>query len=192
MPQKDEERGAYGIKQNTLGRILIDMVNLHIEQQKDTQMKILLLYYLKLQLAPNDKDSQRLRNYTAPSSTASIDQGDFASVLYSIIKDRSYEGEAVSLTVVNERYIVNSLTIYFYALIRANVLVFRLSELAGLKSSERTKEVKRILLDLFCKMNACQLKWIVRIILKDVKLGVGTDTILGLVSKSEKLIKEVA
>jgi DNA ligase-4 len=192
LPQKDEERGAYGIKQNTLGRILIDMVNLHIEQQKDTQMKILLLYYLKLQLAPNDKDSQRLRNYTAPSSTASIDQGDFASVLYSIIKDRSYEGEAVSLTVVNERYIVNSLTIYFYALIRANVLVFRLSELAGLKSSERTKEVKRILLDLFCKMNACQLKWIVRIILKDVKLGVGTDTILGLVSKSEKLIKEVA
>lgn len=31
-------------------------------------------------------------------------------------------------------------------------------------------------------MNACHLKWIVRIILKEMKLGLGMDTILGLVS----------
>jgi hypothetical protein len=50
------------------------------------------------------------------------------------------------------------------------------------KSRDGSKGVERVLMDLFRKLSGVQLKWLVRIILKDLKLGLGPDTILNLVN----------
>jgi hypothetical protein len=50
------------------------------------------------------------------------------------------------------------------------------------KARDGSKGVERVLMDLFRKLSGVQLKWLVRIILKDLKLGLGPDTILNLVN----------
>jgi len=63
-----------------------------------------------------------------------------------------------------------------------------LSKIADLKGPERLKEIKDILMYLLTRMSALQMKWIVRIILKSVKPGLGVDTVVGLVSWDPRLI----
>jgi hypothetical protein len=50
------------------------------------------------------------------------------------------------------------------------------------KARDGSKGVERVLMELFRKLSGVQLKWLVRIILKDLKLGLGPDTILNLVN----------
>jgi len=58
-----------------------------------------------LELPPNGKEAKRLKNYTAPPSTSTVDdQNDYGSVFYSIIKEKEIEKEAVTVTEVNKRY----------------------------------------------------------------------------------------
>jgi hypothetical protein len=59
--------------------------------------------------------------------------------------------------------------------------ILRLDELITAKSRDGSAGVERVLMDLFRKLSGVQLKWLVRIILKDLKLGLGPDTILSLV-----------
>jgi hypothetical protein len=49
------------------------------------------------------------------------------------------------------------------------------------KAQSGSKGVEQVLMDLFRKLNSIQIKWLVRIILKDLKLGLGPDTILNTV-----------
>jgi hypothetical protein len=57
-----------------------------------------------------------------------------------------------------------------------------LDDIIVAKARDGSKGVERVLMDLFRKLSGVQLKWLVRIILKDLKLGLGPDTILNLVN----------
>ena len=56
------------------------------------------------------------------------------------------------------------------------------------RGSDGSRGIERILLDLFRKLNSVQIKWLVRIILKDLKLGLGHETILNLVRQLPRLL----
>ena len=56
------------------------------------------------------------------------------------------------------------------------------------RGSDGSRGNERILLDLFRKWNSVQIKWLVRIILKDLKLGLGHETILNLVRQLPRLL----
>jgi hypothetical protein len=57
-----------------------------------------------------------------------------------------------------------------------------LDDIIVAKARDGSKGVERVLMELFRKLSGVQLKWLVRIILKDLKLGLGPDTILNLVN----------
>ena len=54
------------------------------------------------------------------------------------------------------------------------------------KARSGIKGVEQVLMDLFRKLNGIQIKWLVRLILKDLKLGLGPDTILNTVKFKPK------
>jgi hypothetical protein len=67
-----------------------------------------------LKLGPNSSDALKLKNYRSPTSAshnvASTSTqnvaGDFAAVLYSVVKDRAYDGEKVSAEELNQRFVL--------------------------------------------------------------------------------------
>lgn len=67
LPQLDRDRGAYGIKETVLARLYIDL----------------------LKLGPGSSDAAKLRNYRAPKNNNQSDAGDFAAVLFTVIKGNS-------------------------------------------------------------------------------------------------------
>ena len=78
-----------------------------------------------MKLGPNSIDALRLKNYRAPTSSsknvatssknvASTSQnvaGDFAEVLFSVVKDRAYDGESVSVLDLNQKFVSTFLKI---------------------------------------------------------------------------------
>ncbi len=114
-----------------------------------------------LKLGPASADALKLKNYRAPknSSTSSRgDAGDFGAVLYSVIKNRCSTGDAKSVSVAE----INS----------------ELDSLVAASAGEGRRGVERVLMGFFRKMSAVQQKWLVRIILKDVKMGLGQKTLM--------------
>ena len=77
-------------------------------------------------------------------------------MLFEVLKLRSYDGSDVTVADVNKR----------------------LDDIVVTNETEGRKAVSKILKDLFLKMDAMQQKWLVRLILKSVRLGVGSNIIL--------------
>ena len=108
-----------------------------------------------LKLGKNSKDALRLTNYKAPNSSNPTSANDFASVLYEVLKNRAYQNRDLSVHDVNQE----------------------LDKIVVLNAQKRG--VNEILLDMFQKMNATLVKWLVRLILKDMKFGgLGHNAIL--------------
>ena len=114
------------------------------------------LYVTFLQLGPTSVDALKLKNFRAPKNNPS-DAGDFAAVLHTVMRDRGYEATGLSCGEVSAAL---------------DGLVAR-SE-----GREGTKEVERLLKQMFLKMAPLQQKWFVRLILKDLKIGLGPTAIL--------------
>jgi len=135
--QLDKERGAYGVKETLLAKVYVDL----------------------LKLGATSADAEKLKKFRAPK-TSSADAGDFAAVLYSVIKDRCYGSEngdgGPKTTVADINDVLD-------ALVAAGVS----------DGATRRRELERLLMTLFKKTTAIQQKWLVRMILKDVKFGVG-------------------
>ena len=138
LPQLDRERSSYGIKETLLAKLFIGL----------------------LQLGPNSEDAIRLKNYKAPKSSKG-GPGDFASVLYSVVKDREYgrKDECPNVAEINSR-------------------LDEIPIVSATKGRAGPDGVEGILMNLFKRMNAIQVKWLVRIILKDMHIGLGEKTIL--------------
>ena len=136
LPQLDQERGSYGIKETVFAKLFIDL----------------------LKMAPNSKDSLRLKNYKAPANArgAKNDVNDFASVLFEVIKDRANDRRGVQVMTIED--VNKQLT---------NMVVL----------NAQRQGVNEILMDMFKHMDSVMIKWVVRIILKDLKLGLGTAAI---------------
>ena len=107
-----------------------------------------------LKIGVNSNDAQRLKNYKAPQNSATNAANDFAAVLFEVIKDRAYKRKPISIYEINEK-------------------LDKIPELNAQKIG-----VNQILLDMFQKMDAKMVKWLVRIILKDLKIG-GQKLIMG-------------
>ena len=134
LPNMDKDRGAYRIKETLLAS----------------------LYAAFLQLGPTSKDALLLKNFRAPKSNPD-DAGDFAAVLFTVMKDRGYS--STDLTCLKVNATLDS--------------IVQRSE-----GREGTKEVEKLLKEMFLKMDPVGQKWFVRLILKDLKIGLGPTAIL--------------
>ena len=114
------------------------------------------LYTTFLQLGPNSKDALLLKNFRAPKSNPD-DAGDFAAVLCTVMKDRGYP--STDLTCSKVSAILDS--------------IVQRSE-----GKEGRREVEKLLKEMFLKMGPVEQKWFVRLILKDLKIGLGPSAIL--------------
>ena len=138
LPQLDRERSSYGIKETLLAKLFIGL----------------------LQLGPNSEDAIKLKNYKAPKSSKG-GPGDFASVLYSVVKDREYGKKDTCPNVADINSSLDEIPI-----------------VSATKGRAGPDGVEGILMGLFKRMTAIQVKWLVRIILKDMHIGLGEKTIL--------------
>lgn len=133
VPQFERERLAYGIKENMLAKLYIDVLG----------------------LPKNGPEANKLLNYRAPT-TSQGDAGDFASVAYFVLKKRCTSQGTLSVKEVNDF----------------------LDSVAINNASKKKDLVKKSLLHLITHSSALEQKWLVRMILKDMKLGISKETVL--------------
>ncbi|KAG8188782.1 hypothetical protein JTE90_009176 [Oedothorax gibbosus] len=133
LPQCERQRAAYGIKEFTLAKLLIEIFCL---DKKST-------------------DALKLLNYRSPKS-ANAEAGDFASVAYFVLKNRSPENGSMTVYDVNHY----------------------LDNIAESHAGKNKDELKNGLLHLFRNTSALEQKWMIRMILKDMKLGICENSIL--------------
>ncbi|XP_072034969.1 DNA ligase 4-like [Amphiura filiformis] len=131
LPQLERERVAYGIKENTLAKLYIDILG----------------------LAKNSADAQKLLNYRAP--TAKQEAGDFASVAFFVLRNRCPEKGSLTIHDVNES----------------------LDAVASNNAAKKRDVVKKNLLHLLKTTSALEQKWLIRIIMKDIKVGLSQASI---------------
>lgn len=102
-------------------------------------------------------DGQKLINFRAPLHMKSSD-GDFASVAYFVLKNRCQESNTLSIEEINH---------HLDTIATQNA-----------RGKEGQKEVNDSIKHLLVNLSALQLKWLIRIILKDLKIGIKEPTIL--------------
>ncbi|CAN9497485.1 unnamed protein product [Ophioblennius macclurei] len=133
VPPFERERLAYGIKENMLAKLYIEVLG----------------------LPKNGAEANKLLNYRAPSASHA-DAGDFASVAYFVLKKRCNSRGNLSVRQVNDF----------------------LDSVAQHNAGRKKELVRRSLLQLITASSALEQKWLIRMILKDMKLGVSKETVL--------------
>ncbi|XP_035224665.1 DNA ligase 4-like [Stegodyphus dumicola] len=133
LPQSERQRAAYGIKEFTLAKLLIEIFCLD----------------------KNGVDAKKLINYRSPKS-AHAEAGDFASVAYFVLKNRSPEKGTLTIHDIN----------------------YYLDSIASNSAAKMKDEMKGDLLHLLRNTSAIEQKWLIRIILKDMKLGISENSVL--------------
>lgn len=113
------------------------------------------LYIDVLGLPKNGPEANKLLNYRAPTGSQG-DAGDFASVAYFVLKKRCTSQGTLSVKEVNDF----------------------LDSVAINNASKKKDLVKKSLLHLITHSSALEQKWLVRMILKDMKLGISKETVL--------------
>ncbi|XP_019712986.1 DNA ligase 4 [Hippocampus comes] len=133
VPSFERERMAYGIKENMLAKLYIDV----------------------LCLPKNGPEANKLLNYRTPTASQG-ESGDFAGMAYFVLKKRCTGQGKLSIKEVNDF----------------------LDSVALNNASKKKDLVKTSLLHLITQSSALEQKWLIRMILKDMKLGVSKETVL--------------
>ncbi|KAH7144494.1 hypothetical protein B0J13DRAFT_443852 [Dactylonectria estremocensis] len=136
LPDKDRDRGVYGLKENAIGKLLVKL----------------------MKIDKNSDDGYNLLHWKLPGQTfASRLAGDFAGRCFEVISKRPMRTEVGKMTIaeVNEQ----------------------LDKLAG--SAGETENL-RVFETFYNGMNAEELMWLIRIILKQMKVGATEKTLLDL------------
>lgn len=136
LPDKDRDRGVYGLKENTIGKLLVKL----------------------MKIDKNSEDGYNLLHWKLPGqTTASRLAGDFAGRCFEIISKRPILTEVgnMSIAEVNE-------------------------QLDKLAASTGEAENLRVFEVFYNKMNAEEMMWLIRIILKQMKVGATERTLLDL------------
>lgn len=144
LPDKDRDRGVYGLKENTIGKLLVKV----------------------MKIDRNSEDGYALMHWKLPGQGGggggrfgggSKSAGDFAGRCFEIVGKRQMRSEPGELTIGE-----------------VNVMLDRLAGASG--------EVEQLPIfeEFYQGMNAEELMWLVRIILKDMKVGATERTFLGL------------
>ncbi|XP_053735397.1 DNA ligase 4 [Synchiropus splendidus] len=113
------------------------------------------LYIDVLGLPKNGPEANKLLNYRAPT-TSQGDAGDFASMAYFVLKKRCTNQGNLSIKDVNDF----------------------LDSVAMNNASKKKDLVKKSLLHLITQSTALEQKWLIRMILKDMKVGISKETVL--------------
>ncbi|KAF3857381.1 hypothetical protein F7725_009240 [Dissostichus mawsoni] len=113
------------------------------------------LYIDVLGLPKNGPEANKLLNYRAPTASQG-EAGDFAGMAYFVLKKRCTSQGNLSIKEVND----------FLDLVAINNAI----QQKGL--------VKKSLLHIITQSSALEQKWLIRMILKDMKLGISKETVL--------------
>lgn len=112
------------------------------------------LYIELLNLPKEGKDAQKLLNYRTPTGTRG-DAGDFAMIAYFVLKPRCLQKGSLTIQQVNGI----------------------LDSVASNNSAKRKDLMKKSLLQFITQSSALEQKWLIRMIVKDLKLGISHQTI---------------
>ncbi|KAI6661708.1 DNA ligase 4-like [Oopsacas minuta] len=119
---------------------------------------VLARYYIEvLGIAKTGADATKLLNYRAPSS-GKTQAGDFAAVAYFVLKNRCPENGTLMVSDVN----------------------CLLNKIAVSNAAHDRVAVKQILQQMLRSTTAIEQKWLIRIIMKELKLGINENSILSL------------
>uniref|UniRef100_A0A8C4R0L4 DNA ligase n=1 Tax=Eptatretus burgeri TaxID=7764 RepID=A0A8C4R0L4_EPTBU len=115
------------------------------------------LYVKVLGLPTDSKDGRRLLNYRAPTGGASrTDSGDFAAAIYAVLEHRCPSKGGLSIADINAE----------------------LDAMAAHNSHGGRADMRAVLQRLLHKTSALQHKWLVRMLLKELRLGLGERAVL--------------
>ncbi|KAL9030387.1 MAG: hypothetical protein Q9196_001495 [Gyalolechia fulgens] len=132
LPDKDRERAMYGLKEKTIGKLLIKVMKIN----KDSE------------------DGFNLINWKQPGQGATSRMaGDFAGRCHEIIGKRPFRTEVGTMTIAE----VNDL-------------------LDDLSAAQKEDIQQRIVDNFYRNMNADELMWLIRIILRQMKVGATEKT----------------
>ncbi|XP_044717776.1 ATP dependent DNA ligase domain-containing protein [Hirsutella rhossiliensis] len=134
LPDKDRDRGVYGLKENAIGRLLVKL----------------------LKIDKNSDDGYNLLHWKIPGqTTAARLAGDFAGRCFEVISKRPMRTAAGDMTIaeVNE-------------------------QLDKLAASSSEAENLAIFETFYNRMNAEEMMWLIRIVLKQMKVGATEKTLL--------------
>ncbi|KAL2024698.1 hypothetical protein VTK56DRAFT_6899 [Thermocarpiscus australiensis] len=144
LPDKDRDRGVYGLKESTIGKLLVKV----------------------MKIDRNSEDGYALMHWKLPghagagrgfAGASAATAGDFAGRCFEVVKKRQMRSEPGEFTIGE-----------------VNVMLDRLAAASG------EAEQLPIFEEFYQGMNAEELMWLVRIILKDMKVGATERTFLGL------------
>ena len=132
IPEKDRDRAMYGLKEKTIGRLLVKVMKIN----KDSE------------------DGYNLLNWKLPGQNATSRMaGDFAGRCYEVIMKRPMRTEIGNMTISQ----VNDC-------------------LDKLSSAQKEEQQVPIFEEFYSKMNADELLWLIRIILRQMKVGATEKT----------------
>lgn len=129
IPDKDRERGVYGLKEKILGKLLVKI----------------------MKIDKNSEDGFNLLHWKIPGQSKSA--GDFALRCYEVISKRPMRIEVGDMTIEE----VNDL-------------------LDKLSAAPREEHQLPLLTEFYKRMNAEELMWLIRIILRQMKVGATEKT----------------
>ncbi|TEA21530.1 DNA ligase 4 [Colletotrichum sidae] len=136
MPDKDRDRGVFGLKENTIAKLLVKL----------------------MRIDKNSDDGYNLLHWKLPGRTiASRLAGDFPGRCYEVLAKRPKRREPGTMTIAE----VNELL---------DILAGSSGELENLEVFEA----------FYSRMNAEELTWVIRIVLKQMKVGATERTFLDL------------
>lgn len=115
------------------------------------------LYIELLNLPKDGKDALKLLHYRAPTGSRG-DAGDFASIAYFVLKPRCIKQGQLTIQIVNDL----------------------LDSVSSNNAAKRKDLVKKSLLQLITQSSALEQKWLIRMIIKDLKLGVSQQTLFSI------------
>ena len=132
IPEKDRERAMYGLKEKTIGKLLIRVMKIN----KDSE------------------DGYNLLNWKQPGQTVATRMaGDFAGRCYEVISKRPMRSDAGDMTIGE----VNDL-------------------LDKLSAAPKEYQQAPIFTEFYTRMNPYEMMWLIRIILRQMKVGATEKT----------------
>ncbi|XP_048358612.1 DNA ligase 4 [Sphaerodactylus townsendi] len=115
------------------------------------------LYIELLNLPKEGKDALKLLDYRTPAGSRG-DAGDFATTAYFVLKPRCIKPGQLTIRQVND--LLDSISIN--------------------NAAKRKDLVKKSLLQLITQSSALEQKWLIRMIIKDLKLGISQQTLFSI------------
>lgn len=133
VPEKDRDRGMYGLKETTLGKLFVRV----------------------MKIDKNSEDGYNLLHWKLPGvKSSSAMAGDFAGRCYEVISKRPMRTTPGNMTIAEVNELLDRLSI-----------------------AQKEENQQPIIEEFYKRMNAEELMWLVRMILRQMKVGATEKTI---------------